>query len=258
MYPTLYLSTLLVATALASTDFPFASFKSMTGLQRRNTCYQQNPTCVSCFGAGSIECVDPSSCYNPTQGETCCSDSSTHLDFPSNATDRLSGTDKRRLDEIGYCPAGYYCADNGCCPNGSSLADCGATATVATVAPPASTSSAVSAAPDSTSSLYTSTYTVMSTTSTSTPAPMTPIYAPSTSDSSSSPSSSSTTSTPTTPATSTSPTPSAATATVPAVIAATPATSSSSSSSSSTSPSAPAQQTTNAGNRRCGAIGLAL
>ncbi|KAK0794574.1 hypothetical protein LTR02_006835 [Friedmanniomyces endolithicus] len=228
MYPTLYLSTLLVATALASTDFPFASFKSMTGLQRRNTCYQQNPTCVSCFGAGSIECVDPSSCYNPTQGETCCSDSS------------------------------YYCADNGCCPNGSSLADCGATATVATVAPPASTSSAVSAAPDSTSSLYTSTYTVMSTTSTSTPAPMTPIYAPSTSDSSSSPSSSSTTSTPTTPATSTSPTPSAATATVPAVIAATPATSSSSSSSSSTSPSAPAQQTTNAGNRRCGAIGLAL
>ena len=75
MYPSLSLYTLLVATTLASTDFPFATFNSITGLQRRNTCYQQNPTCVSCFGAGSIECVDASSCYNPTQGETCCSNS---------------------------------------------------------------------------------------------------------------------------------------------------------------------------------------
>ncbi|KAK0821671.1 hypothetical protein LTR75_000328 [Friedmanniomyces endolithicus] len=223
MYPSLSLYTLLVATTLASTDFPFATFNSITGLQRRNTCYQQNPTCVSCFGAGSIECVDASSCYNPTQG---------------------------------YCQAGYYCVDNGCCPNGSSLAECGASATVATVAPPASTASAVSAAPDSAVSSSSSTYTPTSTMSTSTPAATTPIYVPSTSESSYSPSSSSTTST--TPATSTSLTPSAATATVTPVVVPTPAVASSSSSSSSSSPVMPAQQTTNAGNTLSRGIGLAL
>ncbi|KAK0315783.1 hypothetical protein LTR01_001083 [Friedmanniomyces endolithicus] len=233
MYPFLPLSTLLVATTLAPTDFPFAPFNSMTDLQRRNTCYQQNPTCVGCFGAGSIECVDASSCYNPTQGETCCSNSDT------------AETDNRRAGEIGYCQAGYYCVDNGCCPNGSSLADCGASAAVATVAPPASTSSAVSSS--------SSTSTIMSTTSTSTPAPTTPIYVPSTSEYSPSPSSSSTTSTLTTSATSTSPTPSAAIATVTPVVIPTPATASSSSSSSLV---VPAQQTANAGNTLRGGVGL--
>ncbi|KAK0261656.1 hypothetical protein LTR91_006588 [Friedmanniomyces endolithicus] len=245
MYPFLPLSTLLVATTLAPTDFPFAPFNSMTDLQRRNTCYQQNPTCVSCFGAGSIECVDASSCYNPTQGETCCSNSGPYLTSRPRSSTDTAETDNRRAGEIGYCQAGYYCVDNGCCPNGSSLADCGASATVATVAPPASTSSAVS------SSSITST--IMSTTSTSTPAPTTPIYVPSTSEYSPSPSSSSTTSTLTTPATSTSPTPSAATATVIPVVIPTPATASSSSSSSLV---VPAQQTANAGNTLRGGVGL--
>ncbi|KAK0947421.1 hypothetical protein LTR48_001796 [Friedmanniomyces endolithicus] len=243
MYPSLSVSTLLVATTLASTDFPFAPFHSMTGLQRRNTCYQQNPTCVSCFGAGSIE-RDLLLQFR----------SVTHLS--STAVHRLGGTDNRRAGELGYCQAGYYCVDNGCCPNGSSLAECGASATVVTVAPPASTASAVSAAPDSAVSSSISTYTPTSTMSTSTPAATTPIYVPSTSESSYSPSSSSTTST--TPATSTSLTPSAATATVTPVVVPTPAVASSSSSSSSSSPVMPAQQTTNAGNTLSRGIGLAL
>ncbi|KAK0282813.1 hypothetical protein LTR35_006605 [Friedmanniomyces endolithicus] len=234
MYPFLPLSTLLVATTLAPTDFPFAPFNSMTDLQRCNTCYQQNPTCVSCFGAAPSSASTQAAVTTPLKARPA-------APIPVHTAE----TDNRRAGEIGYCQAGYYCVDNGCCPNGSSLADCGASATVATVAPPASTSSAVS------SSSITST--IMSTTSTSTPAPTTPIYVPSTSEYSPSPSSSSTTSTLTTPATSTSPTPSAATATVIPVVIPTPATASSSSSSSLV---VPAQQTANAGNTLRGGVGL--
>ncbi|KAL2127478.1 hypothetical protein VTI74DRAFT_10680 [Chaetomium olivicolor] len=72
-------------------------------------------TCEKSCGPGNIPCISFPTCYNPSAGESCCSD----------------GT---------YCPAGYYCTNAGCCPNGIPLADCDATVSLSVIPPPAATS----------------------------------------------------------------------------------------------------------------------
>ncbi|CAI4214127.1 unnamed protein product [Parascedosporium putredinis] len=69
-------------------------------------------TCEKSCGPGNIPCIGFPTCYNPSQGESCCSD----------------GT---------YCPAGTRCTDAGCCPNDRDLADCGASITLSVIPPPA-------------------------------------------------------------------------------------------------------------------------
>ncbi|KAN0079123.1 putative secreted protein [Elaphomyces granulatus] len=80
-------------------------------------------TCEESCGPGHIECVSFPNCFNPSAGQTCCSDGS-------------------------YCSKGYYCTDAGCCPTGSSLSDCGAISSLATLAgtPETATAAASSAA----------------------------------------------------------------------------------------------------------------
>lgn len=69
-------STLLFVLAplsvLANEALYFREAGSMSSLMKRAVCIQENPTCVSCFGEGSISCVYASDCYNPTKGQTCC------------------------------------------------------------------------------------------------------------------------------------------------------------------------------------------
>jgi hypothetical protein len=80
--------------------------------------------CADACGPGYIVCIGAPTCYNPSAGETCCSNGD-------------------------YCPKGQYCTNAGCCLDGMSLEDCGATQTIATVAPPAPTSQSQSPPPAS-------------------------------------------------------------------------------------------------------------
>ncbi|PNP59925.1 hypothetical protein FNYG_14747 [Fusarium nygamai] len=70
--------------------------------------------CERSCGPGNVQCISYPHCYNPSNGETCCSDGE-------------------------YCHAGSYCTNAGCCPDGKSLEECGATATLSTIPPPAAT-----------------------------------------------------------------------------------------------------------------------
>ncbi|CZT48665.1 uncharacterized protein RSE6_09397 [Rhynchosporium secalis] len=79
-------------------------------------------TCEKSCGPGNIQCISFPTCYNPSAGETCCSDGK-------------------------YCPSGHYCTDAGCCPSGITLAECGATISLSVIpappqTPPAPTSTA--------------------------------------------------------------------------------------------------------------------
>ncbi|KAH7348607.1 Prp 4 [Rhexocercosporidium sp. MPI-PUGE-AT-0058] len=74
-------------------------------------------TCERSCGPGNIECISFPTCYNPSAGESCCSNGK-------------------------YCPSGFYCTDAGCCPNGTPLADCGATISLSVILPPAPTTAA--------------------------------------------------------------------------------------------------------------------
>ncbi|EEP78374.1 predicted protein [Uncinocarpus reesii 1704] len=67
-------------------------------------------TCERSCGPGFEQCVFPLMCYNPTVGDSCCSNGK-------------------------YCPKGEYCTDGGCCPDGMSLEECGATRTLSVVPP---------------------------------------------------------------------------------------------------------------------------
>ncbi|KAK3116756.1 hypothetical protein LTR53_002522 [Teratosphaeriaceae sp. CCFEE 6253] len=150
-----------------------------TGLDRRQgICVpvEEPVTCERSCGPGNVICIAFPTCYNPSAGESCCSNGR-------------------------YCPADYYCTDGGCCPTGSSLEECGATATLSTLPPPASTTSSSSS---SSSSLYTSSSSVAaavtassastssaarsssfaSTSSSSTSVYVAPVYTPSSSSSS--------------------------------------------------------------------------
>ncbi|ODH45061.1 hypothetical protein ACO22_00453 [Paracoccidioides brasiliensis] len=66
-------------------------------------------SCAKSCGEGYEECGSFPHCYNPTVGESCCTNGK-------------------------YCPKGTFCTDSGCCPEGSSLADCNATESL--TAPP--------------------------------------------------------------------------------------------------------------------------
>lgn len=68
-------------------------------------------TCEDSCGPGNIMCISYPNCYNPGNGEVCCSDGK-------------------------YCPAGTYCTDAGCCPDDVPLEQCGATTTLSVVPPP--------------------------------------------------------------------------------------------------------------------------
>ncbi|RDW74794.1 hypothetical protein BP6252_05936 [Coleophoma cylindrospora] len=100
------------AVSVVAVDFRRATFDALLGLDKRQvTICSPVPapaTCEKSCGPGNIQCISFPNCFNPSAGETCCSDG-------------------------GYCSAGYYCTDAGCCPNGTSLDECGATATLATL-----------------------------------------------------------------------------------------------------------------------------
>ncbi|KAG4430557.1 hypothetical protein IFR05_013959 [Cadophora sp. M221] len=100
-------------------------------------------TCERSCGPGNIECISFPTCYNPSAGESCCSNGK-------------------------YCPSGYYCTDAGCCPNGTPLADCGATISLSVILPPAATTEAPapSATPTTTPEVTTTPEPTTSTTST--------------------------------------------------------------------------------------------
>ncbi|PMD62604.1 uncharacterized protein K444DRAFT_346017 [Hyaloscypha bicolor E] len=107
-------------------------------------------TCEHSCGPGNIECISFPTCYNPSAGETCCSNGD-------------------------YCPKGYFCTNAGCCPNGSSLAECGAAFTLSIIPPP--TGSPSSPSPSSTSSAVTTSSSSSSNLTpppSSTPTPTTP------------------------------------------------------------------------------------
>ncbi|KAH8792906.1 Prp 4 [Hyaloscypha sp. PMI_1271] len=108
-------------------------------------------TCEHSCGPGNIECISFPTCYNPSAGETCCSDGN-------------------------YCSKGYFCTDAGCCPDGTSLAECGAAFTLSIIPPP--TGSPSSPSPSSTSSAVTTSSSSGSSLtpspSSSTPTPTTP------------------------------------------------------------------------------------
>lgn len=73
-------------------------------LKRDTTCEPVDAdsfTCAKSCGTGFETCVSIPNCYDPTAGESCCSD----------------GT---------YCPDGYYCTEFVCCPSEMSLEECGA------------------------------------------------------------------------------------------------------------------------------------
>ncbi|KEZ46939.1 Prp 4 [Scedosporium apiospermum] len=114
------LSTLLFAGA-ASATVPLLAGQRQALFALRSIVERQGDICVpvpapatcekSC-GPGNIPCIGFPNCYNPSKGETCCSNGK-------------------------YCPAGTRCTNAGCCPNELSLEDCGATATLSVIPPPA-------------------------------------------------------------------------------------------------------------------------
>lgn len=63
--------------------------------KRHVTCEGSN--CANCFGAGSINCNNSNTCYNPTIGQSCCSDGF-------------------YCDPGMYCSGTAYCCDNVCIP----------------------------------------------------------------------------------------------------------------------------------------------
>ncbi|OJD13723.1 hypothetical protein AJ78_05855 [Emergomyces pasteurianus Ep9510] len=58
-------------------------------------------SCEKSCGEGYEACGSFPDCYDPSKGESCCTDGS-------------------------YCPEGFFCTDSGCCPAGKSLSECNA------------------------------------------------------------------------------------------------------------------------------------
>ncbi|KAH8671478.1 hypothetical protein BX600DRAFT_510148 [Xylariales sp. PMI_506] len=112
---TICLAAVASATQLTGSRSAYFALKSV--MERQVQICQSIPppyTCERSCGPGNIECVSWPTCYNPSAGETCCSNGD-------------------------YCPAGYYCTDAGCCDNSLTLEECGASVTLTTIAPPQTT-----------------------------------------------------------------------------------------------------------------------
>ncbi|KAH6692455.1 Prp 4 [Plectosphaerella plurivora] len=114
----------LAATASASLS-PFEGRRVEGAIQNAqllarqvDICVPVSPpfTCERSCGPGNVPCVTERNCYNPSAGESCCSNGQ-------------------------YCRAGFYCTNAGCCPNGASLAECGATLSLSVIPPPVATPS---------------------------------------------------------------------------------------------------------------------
>ncbi|KAK0127402.1 hypothetical protein ONS96_006946 [Cadophora gregata f. sp. sojae] len=152
--------------AIAETAGQRLSLMAIRGVFERqvNTCVPVTApaTCERSCGPGNIECISFPTCYNPSAGESCCSNGK-------------------------YCPAGYYCTDAGCCPNGTPLAECGATISLSVIPPPAATTAAPVPIPTPTTAQQ-----VTTTPEPATPTPSTASTTPSSSESSTSTTSTST------------------------------------------------------------------
>ncbi|KAI9055364.1 hypothetical protein LZ554_000321 [Drepanopeziza brunnea f. sp. 'monogermtubi'] len=131
--------------ATAETAGQRSSLMAIRGVfERQSTICKTVPapaTCEKSCGPGNIQCISFPTCYNPSAGESCCSDGS-------------------------YCPADSYCTNAGCCPIGATLAECGASFTLSVILPPAATTSVP--VPGTTSSAEVTTPTVSTSTSVST------------------------------------------------------------------------------------------
>ncbi|KAH0600393.1 hypothetical protein MHUMG1_01389 [Metarhizium humberi] len=84
-------------------------------------------TCERSCGVGFVECIAFPTCYNPSRGDSCCSNGK-------------------------YCPKGFYCTNAGCCENGQSLEECGATVSLSVLPPPSTRTATLPARPTSTPS----------------------------------------------------------------------------------------------------------
>ncbi|KAK4949489.1 hypothetical protein LTR10_012107 [Elasticomyces elasticus] len=140
----LFLIALAITNVDASLHLRRVTFNSLAGLDRRQICtpVPAPATCERSCGPGNVPCITESTCYNPSVGESCCSDGK-------------------------YCPADYYCTDAGCCPVGSSIDECGASMTLSTLPPPPATTSSEAATSSSVLEITSSTSSSASTTSSS-------------------------------------------------------------------------------------------
>jgi hypothetical protein len=71
------LSTASAVAAAASLES--ISFMALTGsIEKRDVCVpvEAPVTCERSCGAGSVQCISFPNCYNPTKGQTCCSNGS--------------------------------------------------------------------------------------------------------------------------------------------------------------------------------------
>ncbi|KAL8656056.1 MAG: hypothetical protein Q9210_000494 [Variospora velana] len=86
------------------------------------TSFGQGATCADAFGAGYIDCNG--TCYNPTDGETCCAGAGDACASKPPQIRIESLADTSRTDP---CPSDSFCLIDGlCCPNGLSAETCAA------------------------------------------------------------------------------------------------------------------------------------
>ncbi|KAM6513477.1 hypothetical protein FALCPG4_015892 [Fusarium falciforme] len=103
------------------------AFETLKGVMERQVheCKDVPPpvTCERSCGPGYVQCVYEFNCYNPSIGQSCCSNGK-------------------------YCPADTYCTDIGCCPDDVSLEECGATRILSVIPPPATEEPSSSSHPE--------------------------------------------------------------------------------------------------------------
>ena len=92
------------ATAISAISFERTNRDALSGmLSKRDVCVPvpAPATCEKSCGAGNIQCVAFPNCYNPSAGESCCSDGSEFLHFPKffplHGPPRLTSTSRRIL-----------------------------------------------------------------------------------------------------------------------------------------------------------------
>jgi hypothetical protein len=80
------------ASAAAATSFQRVSTPALAGMVKRQDICVPVPepvTCEKSCGPGNIQCVNPLNCYNPSAGESCCSNGSQYTFSWSWSIDRL-------------------------------------------------------------------------------------------------------------------------------------------------------------------------